>query len=122
MDSRRVQRRSASVITPLPTLDTLAAAPEQARGLDRETLFLCFLRAQSLATICAMAMMTAAPGGGEEDRVMTVTETARLLGVAESTLTHDTKGRYKPLAVHQGRRLGFSARKVQEFIRRKTGT
>ena len=110
------------MVTALPTLDTLAAAPEQARGLDRETLFSCFLRAQSVATICAMAMVTAAPGGGDEDRVMTVKETARLLGVAESTLTHKADSRYKSLVVRQGRRLGFSARKVQEFIRRKTGT
>ena len=110
------------LIAPLPTLDTLAASPEQARGLDRETLFSCFLRAQSVATVCAMAMVTAAPGGGAEDRVMTVTETAGMLGVGESTLAHEATGRYKGLVVRQGRRLGFSARKVQEFIRRKTGT
>lgn len=106
----------------LPTLDTLAAAPDQARGLDRETLFSYFLRAQSVATICAMAMVTAPRGAESEDRVLTVKETKQMLGVSVSLLRRESRGRYKHLALHQGRRLGFSARKVQEFIRRRVGT
>ena len=110
------------MIAPVPTLDAISAQPESVRGLPRETLLDLFLRAQSTATVIGLAMLMA-PKAVAEDRVLTCAETAAILGVSESLVKRGVRSTYKHLVVRPGGRTrGFSARQVQEFIRRKTGT
>jgi hypothetical protein len=102
------------------TLTDIAERPDLALSLKRDEG--CALYFQALSVLTAIGpVICAEPAVIVEDRVLSTAEAAEILGVSESLVAHRAKTTYKSLVVRQGRRLGFSARRVQEFIRRKAG-
>jgi hypothetical protein len=103
-----------------PTLTDIAEHPDLALQLNREegrTLYF-----QALAVLTAIGpVICAEPAVAIDDRVLSTAEAAEILGVSESLVAHRAQTTYKSLVVRQGRRLGFSARRVQDFIRRRAG-
>ena len=60
----------------VPTLDALAECPELARALPRDVAFQLHLKAQAVATLCALALAGGAelPERPPEDRLLTTAE------------------------------------------------
>jgi hypothetical protein len=103
-----------------PTLTEVAERPDLALQLTRETGRALYF--QALAVLTALGpVICAEPAVPMDDRVLATAEAAEILGVSESLLAHGARTTYKSLVVRQGRRLGFSARRVQDFIRRRAG-
>lgn len=102
-----------------PTLTEIAERPDLAATLKPEESRALYF--QAVTVLGALGPVVCADPAVAEDRVLSVTEASEILGVSESTLAHGARKTYKSLVVRQGRRLGFSARRVQEFIRRKAG-
>jgi hypothetical protein len=103
----------------LPTLDEVAAEPERARELPRDTLF-------TLATRCATVqgiLLAALAAGGdvpapEEDRLLTTREAARLLNRTPDWLYRH--GDELPFTVRRpGHHPRFSSRGIQSYIGRQ---
>src|SRR5215468_3417428 len=68
----------------IPTLDEVADQPDLLRGLPREVTFQLHLKAQSVATTCALALVGALESTSrvdpEHDTLVNAREAARLLG------------------------------------------
>ena len=103
-----------------PTLTDIAEHPDLALQLNREEGRALYFKALSVLTALG-PVICAEPAAVEADRVLSTAQAAEILGVSESTLAHGTKTKYKNLVVRQGRKLGFSAYRLQDFIRRRAG-
>ena len=108
---------------PVPSLDALAADPAQAAALPPEV-------AQALWTRCVLVQaallprLTALNGAGaseaaEADRLLTVEEAARTLGVSEDWLYR--RAARLPFTVRMGRSVRFSALGLARYIRSRAG-
>jgi hypothetical protein len=98
-----------------PTLDQLADHPDLAQKLPHEIAFRLHLKAQTVATACALALVS--PPNGEGDELLGVREAARRIGVSPITLAHRArKEPYSRFLVPTGSRtLRFSARAIREW-------
>ena len=112
-------------LRPVPNLDDLATHPEQVRDLPPEAARDLLARVIGLQTaLLARALQphAAVNGHGEtpaEDRLLTVEEAARMLGLSKDHL-YRASGKY-PFTVRLGSRLRFSARGIERYIRQRQG-
>lgn len=112
-------------LSPVPTLAQVAERPELIDELQPRAVAAVILQAQALITRAATRIAVAPVAVGEaqraEDRVLAVAEAAGVLGISPFTLRHRAKTTYRSLVVMRGRRLGFSARRIQDLIRHRAG-
>jgi len=112
-------------LTPLPTLDELAADPARVRDLPPEAARDLLLRVVGLqTTLLAQAFSPSASGDGQpeapaEDRLLAVKEAAGKLGVSTDWLYR--RATNLPFTVRLGRQLRFSERGVERWIRQRQG-
>ncbi len=111
-------------LTPLPTLDDLARDPAKAQELPPEARQALSLRALTVLAVLATAPGEPASANGQgeapaEDRLLTVEETARKLGMSEDWCYRQAKR--LPFAVRIGRQLRFSERGIERYIRQRQG-
>ncbi len=110
-------------LTPLPTLDELAAHPERAQELPPEVARDLLLRLAPLQEALRLGALHADVNGQPEalaeERLLTVEEAARMLGCSKDHLyRHAAK---YPFTVRLDSRLRFSARGIERFIRQRQG-
>jgi len=111
-------------LTPLPTLDELAAHPELARELPPEVAQDLLARLAPLQIVLlAQAIRPLGGGNGQgepqEDRLLTVEEAAKMLGLSTDWL-YRRAGKL-PFTVRLGRQLRFSERGLDRYIRQRQG-
>lgn len=106
-------------LTPIPTLDAIAADPARAAGLPAEARQVLMLRA--LAALAALATLPAcqpAPAP-ETDRLLDAREAAARLGMTPDWLYR--RAPRLPFTVRLGRALRFSAAGIDRYIRARQG-
>jgi hypothetical protein len=112
-------------LTPLPTLDQLAADPARTRDLPSEVARDLLVRLVGLQTVLLARALNAPAGGngqpeGQEDRLLTVDEASRRLSVSKDWLYRNAKK--MPFAVRPTPgTLRFSLRAIEKFIRERRG-
>lgn len=110
-------------LTPLPTLDELAARPERAQELPPEVARDLLAQLAPLQTVLLAQAIRPLAGGnsqGEpqgEDRLLTVEEAAGKLAVSTDWL-YRRAGKL-PFTVRLGRQLRFSERGLDRYIRQR---
>jgi excisionase family DNA binding protein len=107
---------------PSLTLDELVRDPARTRDLPPEVARDLLARLAPLLTLLlAQAFQGAngAPEGSAEDRLLTVAEAARKLGMSKDWCYRQAKR--LPFAVRIGRQLRFSERGVERYIRQRQG-
>src|SRR5437867_5544874 len=72
-----------------PTLDALADRVELTRQLPAPDAFDLYLRAQAVATACALRLATAAAPPAEPDRLLNADEAAQLVGLTARYLRRE---------------------------------
>jgi hypothetical protein len=99
--------------TPAPTLDQLAAEPEQAASLPSETRAALLARALAVVGALAAPALTGTPTP-REDRILDVPEVARRMNVSQDYVyRHAAEW---PFTVRRGRKLGFSEVGLIDYI------
>lgn len=103
------------------TIQEIVEDPKRIDELEEQKI--PFLMTQ-LATVqtnlaCRMIRSISSSQKSGEDRILTLDEAAERLNVSRSWLYRRSKR--LPFVVRTGRKVGFSERGLQEFIRKKTG-
>ena len=109
-------------MTPVPSLEELAADPTKAASLSPEAArALTFRCLSALAALASVPVTTPGqvPTGPGEERLLTVEEAARTLGVSEDWLYR--RAPRLPFTVRLGRVLRFSAEGLERYIRQRQG-
>src|SRR5262245_9099851 len=114
-----------SPVTPsllVPNLDELAADPTKTATLHPETARVLTFRC--LALLAALASVTGVTHGpttleAEQDRLLTVEDAARTLGVSKDWLYR--RAEKLPFTIRLGRTLRFSAHSLARYIRSREG-
>ena len=109
-------------LTPLPTLDELAAHPERAQELPPEVARDLLARLAPLQTVLLAQAIRPLACQGEpqgEDRLLTVEEAAKKLGLSTDWL-YRRAGKLL-FTVRLGRQLRFSERGLDRYIRQRQG-
>ncbi len=114
----------------IPKLDALVLEPNKAADLPVDAVEALLARCtvlQSALVTRLLALRCASNGNGETregDRPLDVREAAVRLGLSPDTLyrKHKLDQNYRDLTVHNGtRKVLFSERKIEAFLRRRTG-
>jgi excisionase family DNA binding protein len=109
-------------LSPLPSLDELAADPVKVASLSPEAARSVALRA--LVVLGALASVSTAPisparQSDDEDNLLTTEEAAQRLGVSQDWLYR--RAASLPFTVRLGRALRFSVRGLDRYIRLRAG-
>lgn len=109
---------------PIPSLDQLVADPARAHDLLPEAARDLLVQVVGLQTVLlARALSTPAGGNGQpegqEDRLLTVEEAARKLGLSRDYIYRHAKT--FSFTVRLGSRLRFSERGIERYIRQRQG-
>ena len=106
--------------TAVPSLDELAANPEQAGTLPAHVLqgLACRCAVLQTAILAALVSLSGRTGGAadnEADSLIDVAGAAQRLGVSKDWLYHHAE--QLPFTVRQGRLLRFSSHGINRYIR-----
>lgn len=104
----------------VPTLDELAADPEQATSLPRPAIQALLHRCVAVQAILLGALAVSEPdrADSQPDRLLDVTEAANRLGMSPDWLyRHASK---LPFVKRQGRTLRFSNHAIDAYIRSRS--
>jgi len=106
--------------TAVVTLDELAADPAKAEDLSRQTLRVVAMKALGVLGECVMIMLESSSASPSvvEDRVLTPTEAAAIVGVKARTMVKRRHAKpYRDwLAPSPTRHVRFSSRKIAEYL------
>jgi excisionase family DNA binding protein len=110
--------------TPLPTLDELTAHPERAKELPPEVAADLLARMAGLQPVLLARALghqedDQPEARGEGDRLLTVAEAARKLGVSNDWLYR--RAHRLAFTVRLGRQLRFSAVGIERWTRQRQG-
>jgi hypothetical protein len=110
--------------TVIPTLDELAADPTRAQNLSANLIQAMLCRCAMAQTVLLGSLLNsfaqiAAPEPVETEALINVAAAAQRLGVSKDWLYRHARN--LPFTVRQGRRLLFSARGIDRYIRSREG-
>jgi excisionase family DNA binding protein len=100
-----------------PGLDDLAADPSRAADLAPEVARALILRAAAVVAALATSPSAGPPAPVPEDRLLSVDEAARLLGVSPDWLYR--RAHRLPFTVRMGRVVRFSATGLARYIQQR---
>ena len=102
------------------TLQEIVEDPKRIDELEEQKIPLLMTQLATVQTnlTCRMIRSISSSHTGE-DRILTLNKAAERLNVSRSWMYRRSKR--LPFVVRTGRKVGFSERGLQEFIRKKTG-
>ncbi len=111
-------------LTPVPTLDELAAHPERIYEIPPRVAADILIRVLGLQTVLLARAMGIAGANGQPqdptaDQLLTVEQAARKLSVSGDWVYR--RARTLPFIVHLGSRLRCSERGIERYIRQRQG-